>query len=112
MMVAARAALAIAAAMVASVPVHGQEAAPQPIAPTELFARNCSRCHGPGGWGTRALAKRSLPDEAELLNRKTIPAEFVRRVVRHGIGSMPPFTPTDLSDAQLDRLSAWLEHGR
>lgn len=74
-----------------------------------LFAANCAQCHDKTGWGTRALSKRMSPERAELLRRETIPASFVKHVVRHGIASMPQFTRTDLSDAELDRLADWLE---
>lgn len=75
----------------------------------DLFASKCALCHQKGGWATRALAKRVPLDQAELLNRKDLPADYVKQVVRRGIGSMPQFTPTDLSDEELDRLAAWLE---
>jgi mono/diheme cytochrome c family protein len=37
-----------------------------------------------------------------------LPAAYIVYVVRHGTGSMPPFTPTELTDAQLARLAKWL----
>lgn len=91
---------------------QGQAAAFAARSPEQMFAQTCARCHGPGGWGTRELAKRSAPGEAELLQRKTIPADLVRFVVRHGVGSMPPFTPTDLTDDEVNRLALWLERRR
>lgn len=78
----------------------------------ELFGGKCLYCHDRTGWGTRALARRMAPEQAELLRRKAIPAMLVRHVVRRGAGSMPQFTPTDLSDAELDRLTSWLEGPR
>jgi hypothetical protein len=51
-----------------------------------------------------------LPDgEAELLKRKNLPAALTRLAVRRGIGAMPPLTPTDLTDAELERLARWLD---
>jgi mono/diheme cytochrome c family protein len=74
-----------------------------------MFADSCIYCHDAGGWGTRSLARRVPPGEAELLNRKDLPAGFTRMVVRRGIGAMPPLTPTELTDAELDRLARWLD---
>jgi len=75
----------------------------------EMFADSCAYCHDTGGWGTRSLARRMPPSEAELLNRKDLPAGLTRMVVRRGIGAMPPLTPTDLTDDELDRLARWLD---
>ena len=75
----------------------------------ELFAATCVYCHDAGGWGTRKLAQRVPAGQAELLKRKDLPPQLTRFVVRHGIGSMPPLTPTDLTDEELDRLARWLE---
>ena len=87
-------------------------AAPASPAGDDLFAAKCAACHASGGWGTRALARRMPPDRAELLRRPAVPAALVKLAVRRGIGSMPPFTPTDLSDDELDRLARWLETRR
>jgi mono/diheme cytochrome c family protein len=89
-----------------------REEAGQTSSPEVLFAQKCADCHGPGGWGTRALARRMTPERAELLKRESLPGALVRHVVRRGVNSMPPFTPTDLNDEELDRLASWLENGR
>ena len=75
----------------------------------EIYAATCAHCHAAGGWGTRRLAARVPAGEAELLNRKDLPPAFTRLVVRRGIGPMPPLTPTDVTDDELDRLARWLE---
>ena len=75
----------------------------------EMFADSCAYCHDAGGWGTRSLARRLQPGDAELLKRKDLPAGFTRMVVRRGIGAMPPLTPTDLTDDELGRLARWLD---
>ena len=87
---------------------HGQVTDPAAV----LFQQKCAACHDSAGWGTRALARRVPQGQAELAVRKGLTADYVRYVVRHGIGSMPPFTPTDLSDAELRQLGAWLQRGR
>ena len=75
----------------------------------ELFAETCAYCHAEGGWGTRALAKRVPQGEAVLTERRNLPAAYVTYVVRHGVGSMPQLTPTDLTDEELARLARWLD---
>lgn len=77
-------------------------------APERIFGRVCSACHGPSGWGTRTLARRMDKDQALLANRRDLAPDFLRAVLRRGIGSMPHFTPTEISDADIDALAAWL----
>lgn len=105
--------LALACVAVLASPAAVTAAGP-PAPPTgeALFARNCAACHEAGGWGTRMLARRMPAERAELRKRPAVPAALVRVVVRRGIGSMPQFTPTDLSDAELERLARWLETRR
>ena len=76
--------------------------------PQTFYADRCARCHGPSGWGTRTLAQRVPPREAELTRRAQLPASYIAFVVRHGVGSMPQFTPTELTDRQVAALAAWL----
>ena len=75
----------------------------------EIFAATCVHCHDSGGWGTRTLAQRVPAGEAALLRRKDLPAALTRLAVRRGVGAMPPLTPTDLTDEELDRLARWLD---
>jgi mono/diheme cytochrome c family protein len=76
--------------------------------PQAFYADRCERCHGASGWGTRTLARRVPAGQVELTRRTALPAAYIVYVVRHGAGSMPPFTPTELTDRQLAELSAWL----
>jgi mono/diheme cytochrome c family protein len=101
----------VLAVLFPSTVVAREEATRRP-APEAIFEQKCADCHGPGGWGTRALARRMAPARAELLERESVPGALVRHVVRRGVNSMPPFTPTDLNDQDLDRLARWLENGR
>ncbi len=81
---------------------------PAPRTGEQVFAQRCVFCHDARGWGTRSLARRTPPGQAELLKREVLPEVLVRHAVRRGIGSMPQFTPTEISDAELDALARWL----
>jgi mono/diheme cytochrome c family protein len=76
--------------------------------PEEFYNARCAYCHDANGWGTRKLAERLPKGEAELRKRHDLPPAYVEYVVRHGVGSMPQFTPTELTDAELAALARWL----
>ncbi len=91
--------------------------AASPLSPQELqgkhaFDRICVYCHGPGVWGANKLSKRLGKDHALLETRTDLPAPAIRAIVRSGIGSMPPMRKTELSDADVDAIVAYLtRHG-
>ncbi len=79
------------------------------------YQNSCSVCHGPMPErpGTRALAAKyqgSLP--ALLEERTDLKPEFIRMIVRNGISVMPPFRKTEVTDAQLDAIVAYLTRTR
>ena len=74
----------------------------------QLYDRTCSYCHGPGLWATNRIAKRLDKDHALLENRTDLSAEGIRAIVRSGVGSMPPLRKTELSDAEVDAIAAYL----
>jgi mono/diheme cytochrome c family protein len=82
--------------------------APPPMSGQALFVQRCGGCHLKGGFGTAAIA-RSDPGKPDLLAERHPPADLVRTVVRNGYRSMPPIRKTELDDAQLGRISAYLE---
>ena len=47
-----------------------------------------------------------------VLLERAQPADGVKAMVRNGIGVMPAFRPTEISDAELDRLAAWVENSK
>lgn len=74
-----------------------------------LFRHHCQTCHGAGGPGTVTLRMRLPKDQSPLLDRRTdIPADFVRAVVRAGIGFMPRFSRIELPDDQLSAIAGYL----
>jgi mono/diheme cytochrome c family protein len=85
-----------------------------------VFARNCASCHGqgPGDDGSPSLPgtsrlearyKGSLPGALE--KRTDLTAETLRYFVRHGSGPMPMFRKTEVSDADIDAIAAFLKSG-
>ena len=100
--------LLIAALACFSLPAFSQSHTPPRDGET-IYNDKCTYCHADRGWGTRELAKRTEPGQAKLLDRTGLSRDFIAAVVRRGIGSMPAFTPTDLSDAETEVLAEWLE---
>jgi len=75
------------------------------------YQRDCVVCHGsgPARPGTRALhTKYGGKEPALLAERRDLAPEYVRTIVRHGVYVMPPFRKTELSDADLDAIVAYL----
>lgn len=95
-------------------PAMAADAAPQGQA---IFAHNCAPCHGPGIGnpgesqkpGTAALAAKyggKLP--ALLEERRDLTPELVAFFVRNGATVMAPYRKTEISDADLAALGAYL----
>lgn len=72
----------------------------------ELFVLFCRACHSPGADhpGTAKLALTKGADKSVILNREDLPAEYIAHVVRNGLLGMPPLRPTDVTEAELERL--------
>jgi mono/diheme cytochrome c family protein len=101
--------LAVAAAALSSSAI----AAPNEAAGKQVFKRWCSACHAPGDRtpGTAALAAKYGGEKpAELEMRQDLDPEIVRYFVRNGVSVMPIFRKTEITDAELDDLGAYLSH--
>jgi mono/diheme cytochrome c family protein len=77
----------------------------------EVFDHWCTPCHGtgPGKPGTIALDakyKGKLPGVLE--QRTDLTPDMVKYFVRHGVTVMPFFRKTEIGDADLDALAAYL----
>lgn len=94
--------------------------AAQPAAATttasgeSVYQHWCVHCHsaGRGNPGTESLKvkyKDAIP--AVLLDRTDMTPEFVKVAVRQGVLSMPPFRKTEITDAELTALAAWVASG-
>jgi mono/diheme cytochrome c family protein len=78
----------------------------------QVFAYWCAPCHAPGPKhpGTQALEalyKGSKP--APLEQRTDLVPTITQTFVRTGVSVMPPFRKTEISDAELAALAAYLE---
>jgi (+)-pinoresinol hydroxylase len=76
-----------------------------------VFENWCAACHSPGARhpGTQALEalyKGAKP--AALEQRTDLTPELTRAFVRTGVSVMPPFRKTEINDADLDALAAYL----
>jgi mono/diheme cytochrome c family protein len=100
---------------VAAQPVLAQDALAQAAGHTQsagakIFGKWCGDCHSSaGGPGSMALQRKyqaNLP--AILEQRDDLAPDYVKAVVRHGISFMPSFRKTEISDAELTLLAAYL----
>jgi mono/diheme cytochrome c family protein len=79
------------------------------------YQNSCVACHGPmpGHPGTRALAAKYSGRLPVLLEERTdLSPELIRAAVRHGMNVMPPLRKTEVSDADLDAIVAYLTRAR
>jgi (+)-pinoresinol hydroxylase len=77
----------------------------------EVFQYWCAACHAPGPRhpGTQALdALYKGAKPAALEERSDLLPELTRAFVRTGVSVMPPFRKTEISDAELEALAAYL----
>jgi|SRR5271170_8495279 len=94
-----------------AVPASAQELTGQQPQGRAVYEKWCAPCHDPGVThpGTHALAvKYQGVKSGVLLEWTDLPAIAVKVIVRHGISVMPQFRKTEISDAELDALGAYL----
>lgn len=105
-------AMLAAAATPAAAAGEGEEPlAARQLEGQRLYQATCSYCHAPGGWGARDLARRLGAERAVLIERTDLDPLYIRSVVRHGLNSMPAYTPTDLTERQIARIADYLTRG-
>lgn len=78
-----------------------------------VFTKWCAPCHGdgPGKPGTAALQALYKGAKPALLEQRTdLPPELTKQFVRTGVSVMPFFRKTEISDAELEALAAYLAH--
>lgn len=88
-----------------------------------VFQRNCAACHGEGRGaaspaaaqlpGTLALSLKYRGEIPALLElRSELTAATLRVFLRNGVGSMPPFRPTEITDDDIEAIAAYLAQSR
>jgi mono/diheme cytochrome c family protein len=97
-------ALLASALLLAGAPARGQDL----IAGESLYANHCLVCHQQGGTGTLLLARRLGPERALLGAREDLAEDYIRAVVRNGMGGMPWLGRVELPDADLAAIAAYL----
>ena len=105
------------AGVVLLVSAHAIAAEPTTLSPQQARGKQvynglCVFCHAPGLWGTTTLAKRMDKQHAVLDGRTDLAPATIRVAVRVGIGSMPPLRKTEVSDSDLDAVTAYLTRDR
>jgi len=107
-----RLALTAIAALAGSAAVWAQEPAePGLTRGSDVFQYWCAPCHAPGPQhpGTQALAALYRGEKPAALEERTdLAPEITRTFVRTGVSVMPPFRKTEISDADLEALAAYL----
>jgi (+)-pinoresinol hydroxylase len=75
----------------------------------QVFDYWCATCHGPGLPGTVALETKYKGSKPALLAERTdLLPPVTKFFVRKGVSIMPFFRKTEVSDADLDALAAYL----
>jgi len=77
----------------------------------EVFQYWCAACHAPGLQhpGTQALEVLYQGEKPAALEERTdLVPDLTRTFVRDGVSVMPPFRKTEISDADLAALAAYL----
>jgi mono/diheme cytochrome c family protein len=83
----------------------------------DLFSNRCGACHLAMGMGTNLITKQQLalgrpPAMGLLTNRDDLTADYVKTVARMGKNAMPRQTRVDVTDAELDKIAAYLGKGK
>jgi len=75
----------------------------------KVYDKWCFPCHGTGVGkpGTDSLRQRGQ-NPAVLEERTDLTAPMIKIFVRHGVLFMPTFRKTEISDADLDAIAAYL----
>jgi (+)-pinoresinol hydroxylase len=75
----------------------------------KVFDYWCATCHGPGLPGTVALETKYKGSKPALLSeRADLIPPVTKTFVRKGVSIMPFFRKTEISDADLDALAAYI----
>ena len=103
----------VALALAACCLVPGRDAVAADAAPSgeAVYEHWCAPCHapGPGHPGTQSLqVKYGGKTPPVLLERTDLTPQAIAVFVRTGVLSMPPFRKTEVTDADLAALTAYI----
>lgn len=101
-------ALSLSLALALADVANADEPTPQQQQGKRLYNHICVYCHSAGVWGTNRLSKRMDKEHAVLENRTDLSADAIQTIVRTGVGSMPPLRKSELSDADVSAIAAYL----
>ena len=106
---------AISCVLMLALPLAAHAASPSgksaPASGQAVYEHWCAPCHapGPGHPGTQSLQlKYGGKVPAVLLERSDLTAQTVAQFVRQGVLLMAPFRKTEITDAQLTALAAYV----
>lgn len=83
---------------------------PARAAGAAIYGKWCSDCHSTaGGPGSMALERKYHGQLPAILNQRTdLSPDYISQVVRQGVSFMPSFRKTEISNAELAQLGAYL----
>ena len=81
-----------------------------PMNSEQLYKKWCIPCHSSdkGAPGTLRLSRTRGKDLAVLLERPPLAADYIKSVVREGLGAMPLFRRSEISTEQLDSMTDYI----
>lgn len=107
-----RAAWAIGLASVATLAGGAEPLTPEQQQGKALYEATCNYCHNARGFATERLRTRLPEDRSILADRTDLDYTYIRTIVRNGLASMPAYTPTDLNEAQIKSIAAYLTRSK
>lgn len=69
-----------------------------PRSPEKIYQTTCGYCHG--------------RNVGPIIKGRELPPESVTYMVRNGIGGMPAFRPTEITNEELDALAVWISESK
>ncbi len=79
----------------------------------QVYEYWCATCHGPDLPGAVALETKYKGSKPALLDQRTdLLPPVTKTFVRKGVSIMAPFRKTEISDADLDALAAYIARPR
>jgi mono/diheme cytochrome c family protein len=76
----------------------------------QVYDQWCEQCHmmSPFAPGTIQLRQTRGEDLSLIEERRKFPEEYIRLLVRQGVGGMPSFRLTEITEAELQQLTLYM----